>query len=231
MPALVKYARDTLHFSQVATVGYIGVAGGTNWGTSCTANAASPYGYACGYTSRWIDEFNAEVQSAYVSHGNDPDYIPNAESIHAYCHSNDFASNPFTFDDNICFAYYRNWIVQSRAHLNTTWGAAIGNNIRFSMSEWNAGSCATASTNCWSGWSNPSAVQSFYAGWLGMLRGDGNTTATGTRYWAANVFEIASNSDAGPGGYYNIIRQDGSTPAWYDTFKSYSTTDPLTTAP
>jgi hypothetical protein len=227
MPPLIKYSRDTLGFSQVVPVGYVGIAGGTNWGQTCTANANAPYGYACSYQTRWVNEFNTQVQAAYVSHGNDPDYIPGAESIHAYCHSSDFGANPFNFSDNICNAYYRNWLTQSRAQVNTNWGPAIGGNIRFAISEWQAGVCTNLSTSCWSGWSTPATVQSFYSSWLGMLAGDGNTTGAGTRYWAANVFEIASNSDTGPGGYYNIIRQDGTTPAWYDTFKAISTIDPL----
>jgi hypothetical protein len=60
-----------------------------------------------------------------------------------------------------------------------------------------------------------------------MLAGDGELTDSGTRYWNANLFLIAGNSDTGTGRYYNIIRRDGSTPPWYDTFKTMSTTDPL----
>ncbi len=59
-----------------------------------------------------------------------------------------------------------------------------------------------------------------------MLQGDGTTTGTGTRYWNANVFELASEAPTGYGAYYNLIRKDGTTPAWYDTFKAISTSDP-----
>jgi hypothetical protein len=94
--------------------------------------------------------------------------------------------------------------------------------MRFCISEWNAGDCNTGGV--WSGWSSPERVQSFYAGWLHMLAGDGNLSST--RFWDANVFLLAGNSDTGSGRYYNIIRRDGSTPAWYETFKSISTSDP-----
>jgi hypothetical protein len=237
MPALVKYARDTLRFSQVVSVGYIGVSGGgygsiTNgWGANCTANATAPYGYACGYRRRAVTEFNTAVLAAYHSNGDDPDYIPDVESIHAYCHSTDFVPTSFTpnaydFDDNVCYSFYRNWIVKSRAYVNAIWGPTIGNNIRFSISEWQAGACATT-TNCWTGFSSPSAVQSYYDGWYRMLRGNGNTAGTGTRYWSANLFAIASFTDTDPNGAYNLVRQDGTTPPWYDTFRSMSTVDPL----
>ena len=237
MPALIKYARDTLRFSQVVSVGYIGVSGGgygstTNgWGANCTASATAPYGYACGYRVRAMTEFSNAVLAAYNSNGHDPDYIPDVESIHAYCHSTDFlptsfTGNPYDFDDNVCYAFYRSWLVKSRAYVNSIWGSTIGNNIRFSISEWEAGTCATT-TNCWTGFSSPSAVQSYYDGWYRMLRGDGNTTGTGTRYWSANVFAIASFTDTDPNGVYNLVRQDGTTPPWYDTFRSMSTVDPL----
>jgi hypothetical protein len=225
MPALKKYCRDVLGFSQVVTVGYVGVSGGPGWGQSVTPDASKPYGYACQYSSRWIDEFNTEIHNAYVAHGDDPDYIPDAESIHAYPHSPDFTDTPgYAFDDNMVCAYYRNWLVQSRGRLDSIWGSSIGDNIRFSISEWNAG--ADNSDGIWSGWSTPSMVQAFYSSWLHMLQGNGVTTGTGTRFWDANCFELASESPTGYGAYYNLIREDGSTPAWYDTFKAISTSDP-----
>jgi hypothetical protein len=225
MPALKKYARDVLGFSQVATVGYVGVSGGPGWGQSVTPDASKPFGYACQYSARWIDEFNTEVHNAYLAHGGDPDYIPDAESIHAYPHSPDFSATPgYAFDDNMVCAYYRNWLVQSRGRLDAIWGSTVGDNIRFSISEWNAG--ANNSSGTWSGWATPSSVQSFYSSWLHMLQGNGVTTGAGTRYWDANCFELASESPTGDGAYYNLIREDGSTPAWYDTFKAISTSDP-----
>lgn len=215
MPALKTYAQG-LGFSQVVVGGYIGIGGGVNWGQACTVDATKPYGYACGYQARWIDEFNTAVLNAGAA-------PPDFESIHAYPHSPDFASSPYTFDDNIAFAYYRNWIIQSRARVNAIWGATLGTPIRFSVSEFNAGSSNSGGT--WSGWTIAGQPEAFYNGWLGMLRGDGDLTST--RWWNNNVFEIASNSDTGSGKYYNLIRQDGTTPPWYDTFKTLSTTDPL----
>lgn len=231
MPALVKYARDTLGFSQVVTVGYLGLSGGTNWGQTCNTNAGSDFGYNCTYQTRWIDEFNNEIEANYATHSADTDYIPNVESIHSYCHSSDFASNPFTFDDNICFAFYRNWIKQSRSQLDSIWGSTIGDNIRFSISEWEPGMCADLTTNCWSGWSDPSQVESYYTGWFNMLQGDGVTTGSGTRYWNANVFELASNDETSPEAYFNIIHEDGTPQAWYNTFKSISLADTLANPP
>jgi F5/8 type C domain len=225
MPALKKYARDVLGFSQVVTVGYVGVSGGPGWGQRITADATKPYGYSCGYQARWIDEFNTAIQAAYAAHGNDPDYIPDVESIHAYPHSPDFSDQAgYELDDNQIYAYYRNWLVQSRRRLAAIWGPTVGDKIRFSISEWNAGSHNTDGT--WSGWSTPSRVQAFYNGWLTMLQGDGTTTGAGTRYWNANVFELASEAPTGYGAYYNLVRKDGTTPAWYDTFKAISTSDP-----
>ncbi len=163
MPALKKYARDVLGFSQVVTVGYVGVSGGPGWGQRITADATKPYGYSCGYQARWIDEFNTAIQSAYAAHGNDPDYIPDVESIHAYPHSPDFSEQAgYELDDNQIYAYYRNWLVQSRRRLAAIWGPTVGDKIRFSISEWNAGSHNTDGT--WSGWSTPSRVQAFYSG-------------------------------------------------------------------
>ena len=225
MPALKKYARDVLGFSQVVTVGYVGLSGGPGWGQAVTPDPGKPYGYASEYNARSIDEFNSAVRAAYAAHGNDPDYIPDAESIHAYPHSPDFSDQAgYEFPDDMAYAYYRNWLVQSRRRLDAIWGAAVGDQIRFSISEWNAGSNNSSGT--WSGWHTPSRVQAFYDGWLHMLQGDGVTTGAGTRYWNANVFELASISAIGFGRYYNLIREDGSTPTWYETFKAVSTGDP-----
>lgn len=224
MPALKAYAR-ALGFSQVVVGGYVGIGGGTGWGQACTANSTKAYGYSCAYQARWISEFNTAVHKAYVAAGSsNPDYVPDFEAIHAYPHSADFAPSPYAFKDGIALAYYRNWITQSRGQVNAAWGKTIGDQVRFSISEWSAG--LSSSAGKWSGWSNPATVQQFFSAWLGMLKGDGNVSGTGTRYWSANTFEIASNSDTGAGRYYNIIRQDGSTPAWYSTFKAISTTDP-----
>lgn len=225
MPALKAYGRS-LGFSQIIVGGYIGVSGGPEWGQACTASSTGPFGYSCGYSSRWINEFNNSVHNAYLANGSNPDYIPDFESIHAYPHGQDFTlTNGYEFDDNIIYSYYRNWLVQSRPLLNNIWGSAVGNNIRFSISEWNAGESNSSGT--WSGWTTPGRPGQFYDGWYNMLRGDGNTTGSGTRYWNANLFLIAGNSDTGSGRFYNIIRQDGTVPDWYYNYKNQSLSDPL----
>jgi hypothetical protein len=221
MPALKAYARS-LGFSDVVVGGYIGVGGGPGWGQACNPDATKPFAYACAYSTRWVSEFNTAVHAAYVSSGGNPDYIPDFESIHAYPHSPDFSSAPgYGFDDKIAFAYYRNWIAKSRAVADGVWGATIGDDIRFSISEWSAGSANSSGT--WSGWTTRGRPDQFFSGWYQMLRGDGNTTGTGSAYWSANLFVTASESDTGTSRYYNIIRKDGSVPAWYSTFKDYST--------
>jgi hypothetical protein len=108
---------------QVVTVGYIGVNGGTNWGQSCTANSNYPYGYNCTTPTRWIDEFNNQVLSNYnAATINESYYVPDVESVHSYCHSTDFASNPFTFDNNICYAFQREQLASFRTQVNNIWG-------------------------------------------------------------------------------------------------------------
>jgi hypothetical protein len=119
------------------------------------------------------------------------------------------------------YSYYRNWLIKSRAVVNSVWPTAIGANIRFSLSEWNAGS--SNSTGTWSGWTTPGRPEQFFSGWYEMLRGDGVTTGSGTAYWNSNLFVIASNSDTGTGRFYNWIRKDGSVPSWYHTIKAYFT--------
>jgi len=230
MPALKKYARDVLGFAQVVTVGNIGVPGGPAWGQAVTPDASKPYGYAAEYESRWIDEFNVEVHNAYLAHGNDPDYIPDVESIHSYPHGPDFTTKAgYEYDDRKIYAYFRNWIIHSRQRLDAIWGSAIGDQIRFSLGEWNAG--ANNADGTWSGWSTPSRVQTFYRGWLRMLQGNGVTTGSGTRWWNANCFELAGEAPTCLGHFYNLIRKDGSTPAWYGPFKPVSTEDPRRNQP
>jgi hypothetical protein len=220
MPALKAYAR-TLGFSEVVTGGYLGISGGPGWGQTCAADPAKPYGYACGYEARWVAEFSTAVRDAYLAHGSDPDYVPDFLAMHAYPHGPDFSSTDgYEFDDNIAYAYFRNWLTRSRDVVADIWGSAIGNRIRFSISEWNAG---VSRSDAWSGWSTPGRPQHFYAGWFDMLRGDGVTTGAGTRYWSANLFLIAGNSDTGSGSSYNLIRRDGSVPPWYYTFREAAT--------
>jgi hypothetical protein len=221
MPALKAYARG-LGFSDLVVGGYIGVGGGTEWGQACTRDSSQAFGYACGYSTRWMREFNVAVHSAYVASGYNPDFIPDFEAIHAYNHSPDFSSQAgYEFDDRIVYSYYRNWLIKSRAVLNSVWPTAIGANIRFSLSEWNAGSSNT--TGSWTGWTTPGRPEQFFSGWYEMLRGNGVTTGSGTAYWNSNLFVMASNSDTGTGRYYNWIRKDGSVPSWYHTIKAYST--------
>jgi len=217
MPALKAYARS-LGFSEVVTGGYLGISGGPGWGQTCTADTTKPYGYACGYQPRWVAEFSTAVHNAYLANGSNPDYIPDFLSMHAYPHGPDFSSAAgYEFDDNIAYAYFRNWLIRSRHVVDSVWGTTIGSGVRFSISEWNAG---VSRSDSWSGWSTPGRPEQFYAGWFDMLRGDGVTTGAGTRYWNANAFLIAGNSDTGSGRSYNIIRRDGSVPPWYYTFRN-----------
>ena len=213
MPKLKAYALS-LGFPEVVVGGYIGVAGGPEWGQACTADSSKPFDYSCGYSSRWMTEFNTAVKKAGV-------VPPDFESIHAYPHGPDFSSSPgYEFDDKKVYAFYRNWLVQSRKITNNIWGSE-GNNIRFSISEWNAGSSNTTGT--WSGWTTPNRPEQFYGGWYNMLRGDGVTTGTGTAYWNSNLFLIAGNSDTGTGRFYNWVRKDGTVPSWYQTIKDFMT--------
>ena len=223
MPSLVAYARS-LGFSDVVTVGYIGVNGGPQWGDPCTASSGFPYGYNCNPPGMWVDEFNQAVLAAYRAHRDNADYIPNVESVHSYCHSTDFAPNPFTFDDNECYAFQREWLTNARTQVDSIWGSGIGTNIRFAVSEWQAGACDSYPSDCWSGYNaagNP--VGSYIDGYLAMLAGNGVTTGSGTAYWAANLFELASNGSGTQGpGAYNVINADGSTPPWYANFAADS---------
>jgi len=223
MPALVEYARQ-LGFSDVVTVGYIGVNGGPQWGDPCTAASGYPYGYNCSVPSVWVDQFNQAVTAAYLAHRRNPDYIPDVESVHSYCHSADFAPNPFTFDDNECYAYQREWLTSARSQVDSIWGPGVGSSIRFAVSEWQAGACDSYPSDCWSGFNAPgNPVGSYIDGYLAMLAGNGVTTGAGTAYWGANLFELASNGAGTQGpGAYNVINADGSTPPWYANFAADS---------
>jgi hypothetical protein len=223
MPALVEYAR-TLGFSDVVTVGYIGVNGGPQWGQPCTPSRGYAYEYNCHVPTLWVDQFNQAVLAAYRAHGNNADYIPDVESVHSYCHSNDFATNPFTFDDHECYAFQREWLTSARGQVKSIWGSSIGSNIRFAVSEWQAGACDNYPSDCWSGFNAPgNPVGSYIDGYLAMLAGNGVTTGTGTAYWGANLFELASNGTGTQGpGAYNVINADGSTPPWYANFAADS---------
>ncbi|HSX52955.1 MAG TPA: Ig-like domain-containing protein, partial [Patescibacteria group bacterium] len=201
MPALKKYARTK--GIDIKTVGYIGVSGGTGWGNACTSPRLKA-----------IDEFNTAVHTAYVNSGNDADYIPDGESVHAYPHSPDFG----TSSDNCIFQYFKLFNQQWRQELVNIWGPTIGNQIKLSISEWNAGNTA------WTGWSTPSTVQAFYDGWFkyvlqGQALPDGSVGAT-SRYWSANLFEAATD-----GFPYDFIKSDGTVQPWYNNFKSASLND------
>lgn len=223
MPFVKAYARG-LGFTEVVVGGYLGVPGGPGWGQSCTPDAARPYGYACGYQPRWVSEFNDAVIAGYTAHGNNPDWVPDFESIHEYVHSPDnYPSAGWEGDDGVALAYLRNWRIQSAGIARAKWGAVgvNGDAIRWSISEWNAGS------SDWSGWGVAGRPGQFYDRMFPMLRGDGNLDGTGTRWWDANVFGIAINSDSSSGGVYNVIRRDGTVNPWYDNFTAASTGDPL----
>jgi hypothetical protein len=201
MPALKKYARGV--GNDIKTVGYIGVSGGTGWGQTCTTPRL-----------RSIDEFNDAVHQAYVNSGNDPDYIPDAESIHAYPYPMDF---PNASNDCV-YQYFKLFAQQWRQELVKIWGPEIGNRIRLSISEWEAG------TLSWSGWRTSSAVQAFYDGWFryvlqGQALADGSVGTT-ERWWNAILFDAATDND-----YYDFIKADGTVHPWYHTFKAASLGD------
>jgi hypothetical protein len=127
--------------------------------------------------------------------------------------------------DDIAYSYYRQWLTNARSRLVAIWGSTIGNQILLSISEWNAG--LSNPSSLWASWDTASRVQQFYAGWLNMLAGDGTTTGSGTRFWSANNFLIASNADTGRGSHYNLVKQSGTVSTQYDTFKAVSIGDPL----
>lgn len=222
MPDVLTYAK-TKGFKEVLSVGYMGVMGGPGWSgtasTYCTVDGTKTYGYACGFSARWVDEFNQALVTAGVS-------APDIESVHQYAHGGDFDCGPggtncltgtsydgYDFNDNIVFSFDDNWETQARARLVNYWGSTVGNAIKLSISEWNAG-VSISSGNMWTGWSTASMVESFYTNYLQALEDIG--------FYNANLFCVACNSDTGIPGNYNIIKKDASVPAWYDEFKLYS---------
>ena len=64
---------------EIDSIGYMGVSGGFNWGDSI----GEPRLRTC-------TEFMTAVHDAYLAHGNDPDYVPDAVSYHAYPYGGDF---------------------------------------------------------------------------------------------------------------------------------------------
>jgi hypothetical protein len=188
MPALKKYARS-LGFD-ILTVGYIGTPGGFGWGDT----VANP-------RVATATEFLTAAHDAYVASGYDPDYVPDAISIHAYPYSPDFG---FTTPLSDIVSYYESWQTKVRDQINAIWGPTIGPSIKMAVTEWNAGS------KDWTGFGD-SRVVDFYNTWLAMLRRDG--------YWLANQFAIASNATEP----YDMIRTTGATTPFYDAFKAAST--------
>ncbi|MDQ3895749.1 MAG: Ig-like domain-containing protein [Actinomycetota bacterium] len=191
MPALKKYARS-LGFD-IVTVGYIGTPGGFGWGDSIANPRIST-----------AVEFLTATHDAYVASGYDPDYIPDAISIHAYPFSPDFGYNASLSD---IISYYESWQAKVRAQINSIWGPTIGPSIRMAVSEWNAGE------KSWTGFSDQRVVD-FYNAWLAMLR-RGN-------YWLANQFAIGSNGTEP----YDMIKATGATTPYYYAFKTNSTGTP-----
>jgi hypothetical protein len=196
MPVLKKYARS-LGFNIIA-VGYMGTAGGFNWGDSI----AKPRLRTC-------TEFMTAVHNAYVASGYDPDYIPDAVSFHAYPYGSDFPPDTPLSD---VIAYYDALTKAWRAEINRIWGPEIGPTIKLACTEWNAGDWN--SSYQWSGFLDQ-RVNDFYTAWLAMLRRND--------YWLANQFAIASNSTQ----KYDIINTDGTTSRQYDAFKAASLADPV----
>ena len=195
MPALKKYARS-LGF-EIATVGYIGTPGGFGWGDSIANPRVST-----------AVEFLTAVHDAYVASGYDPDYIPDAISIHAYPYSGDFCgSTPLSscsVSVSDIVAYHEAWQAKVRDQMNAIWGPTIGSKIKFAVSEWNAG------YQSWPGFTDARVV-SFYTAWLAMLKRDG--------FWLADQFAIASNGSEP----YDIIKETGATATFYDAFKAAAT--------
>jgi hypothetical protein len=221
-PALKTYAQG-LGFTQVVVGDDIGVPGGASWGQTYVADVNGPYGYTWTYSPRWIDEFNNAVHNAGVA-------APDFEAWHSYVHSPDnYQGAPYesslgdpgsaTDDDQILYSYARGQISLYRQHADTIWGATVGDQIRFAISEGAAGSANGGGS--WSGWTTGTRAADFYSGWLNMLTGDGNLTGTGTRYWEYTVFCDACNSSS-PGNLYDVIKPDGTTPSWYATFRDFT---------
>ena len=128
----------------------------------------------------------------------DPDYIPDAESIHVYPYPTDFRNAP----NNCVYQYFKLLAQQWRRELVKIWGPMIGSQIKLSISEWQAGMLS------WSGWRTPSTVQAFYAGWFryvlqGQALADGSVGAT-ERWWSAILFDAATDKDD-----YDFIKADG----------------------
>jgi hypothetical protein len=187
MPALKKYARS-LGF-EILTVGYIGTPGGFGWGDTIANPRTST-----------ATEFLTAVRDAYVASGYDPDYIPDAISIHAYPNSPDFGDA--TLSDII--AYYEAWTTKVRTEIRAIFGGRTGASIRLAVSEWNAGS------KYWAGYSDNRVVE-FYTAWLAMLQRN--------NFWLANQFAIGSNGSEP----YDIIKENAATASFYNAFKAAST--------
>jgi hypothetical protein len=211
MPALKKYAR-TLGF-EIISIGYIGVSGGTGWGDSI----ASP-------NTRSMTEFMTAAHDAYVANGNDPDYIPDVVSIHAYPHSPDFGFSYNSSTGTVTSAgnttdqiiqYFDNWSTANRSVINSIWGPTLGPNIKLAVSEWNAGN------SVWPGFTATSGdnVSYFYTQWLTMLRRN--------NFYLADQFAIASNDSSN----HDMIREDGFLRQQYYAFKDVATADPLLASP
>jgi hypothetical protein len=225
-PQLKAYAQG-LGFSEVVVGDEMGESFGAAWGspTTCTADVSKAFGWSCGYQPRTVDEFNTAVHDAGQPA---PDFV----SAHFYLHAPAFYSGaPYESslgdpasaadDDNYIYAYVRNWAVQTRAHLNTVWGATAGNQVRLSISEYGLG--ASNSGGTWSGWTTPGRPGQFLNGWLSMLRGNGVLTGpSGTAYWQATLFCDACNSDTSTDKYYNYIRKDGTLTGWYGNFLAFT---------
>jgi hypothetical protein len=217
MPALVADAHR-LSFSSVVTIGYLGISGGPGWGDPCTPDGSAPYGYDCAVPTRYVDEFNTAVHAAYLASHDNPDYLPEVESVHSYCHSTDFTSKPgYPVPDAMCYAWQREWLLMARAQVEQIWGNSIGSQIRFAVSEWSGGTYRTPADS-WVGYRN-GGMPPYVSGYLKMLEGDGKVTGSGTGYWGASLFQLASNPQ---GNGYNLIEPDGSPSDYYAAFKAAS---------
>lgn len=196
MPQLKKYARSLGW--EIICMGYAGVPGGTGWGNTL----ASP-------NTRTMTEFNTAVHDAYVASGYDPDYIPDAVSVHSYGHSGDFTTNGTPTDDII--TYFNNWAVTQRGILKSIWGNTIGSQIKLSISEWNAGFTNHNGAG-WTGFTTLGGddVVYYYDQWLKMLRRN--------NFWHASCFALASNGAEN----YDMVTETGTTRPQYAPFKALS---------
>jgi hypothetical protein len=223
VPLLKTYAEGKGVFAAVYTEGYIGVPGGPMWAgtpsTFCTPDVTKPYGWACGFSNRWIEEFLSSLDAHSTAY-------PNEVTTHIYVHGPDMdcgsgsvcsyggtSYDGYDFDSKMGYAYFDNWAAQVQAAL-----AAHGHSeVKVGIGEGQGG---VSRSDAWCGWANTCTVDtngptpdSFLTGWLGMLKAEG--------FHTFNLFLVAGNSDSGTGGSYNWVRQDAGEGPGYTAFRTF----------